>query len=476
MSERISSRGDDAIRGRSAAILGVILGSYVMIVLDISVVITGLPLLAADLNFSQAGLAWVQSLYTLTFGGFLLLGARSGDVFGMRRTFVIGLAVFTAASVAIGLAPGAAWLLAARGVQGIGSAILAPATLALLQANFAPGPRRVRAVACYGAAAGIAASIGLVAGGLLADFLSWRAGFLINLPLGLVLIRAAMRLLAETPGRRGGRLDLAGATTATLGMGALVLGAIRAAESGWTDPLTLAALLAGATVLALFIRLQCRSDAPIMPLRLFADPERATAYAARALFLGGMISFFVFLTLYMQEALGLPPSLTGLAFLPAMAVNFGTALLVPRLTARLGNTALLTFGLVLAVIGMGWLSLASPGDAFWWSVCLPSVLIGAGQGLALSPLTAAGIARVEAQDAGAAAGLVNVAHQLGSSLGLGLSTAIAASGATGLAGTALVLHRTHFGLMAATAMLAVALLLVLCLSLKTRSFLQGELQ
>lgn len=359
-------------------------------------------------------------------------------------------------------------------MQGIGSAILAPATLALLQANFAPGPQRVRAVAYYGAAAGIAASIGLVAGGLLADFISWRAGFLINLPIGLALIWAAKRLIAETPTRRGVQLDLRGVITSILGMGALVYGAIRAAEAGWTDPWTLAALTFGAAMLALFIRIQRRSPAPIMPLRLFADPERATAYAARALFLGGMISFFVFLTLYLQDALGFSPSRTGLAFLPAMAVNFAAALLVPRLTARLGNLRLLTAGLTLAVIGMGWLSLASPGSSFWLSVGLPSVLIGLGKGFTLSPLTSAGIARVAPQDAGAAAGLVNVSHQLGSALGLGVTTAIAAMGGAGLTGTALILHRTHFGLTAATVMLAAALVLVLRLSLKLIPSLIGE--
>ncbi len=473
MSERHADQ-TGAIRGRDAAILAILLTSYVMIVLDISVVITGLPRLAAELHFSEAGLSWVQSLYTLTFGGFLLLGARAGDVFGMQRMFITELAVFTAASVVIGLAPSAGWLLAARGVQGIGSAILAPATLALLQANFAPGPQRVRAVAYYGAAAGIAASIGLVAGGLLADFISWRAGFLINLPIGLALIWAAKRLIAETPTRRGVQLDLGGVITSILGMGALVYGAIRAAEAGWTDPWTLAALTFGAAMLALFIRIQRRSPAPIMPLRLFADPERATAYAARALFLGGMISFFVFLTLYLQDALGFSPSRTGLAFLPAMAVNFAAALLVPRLTARLGNLRLLTAGLTLAVIGMGWLSLASPGSSFWLSVGLPSVLIGLGQGFTLSPLTSAGIARVAPQDAGAAAGLVNVSHQLGSALGLGVTTAIAAMGGAGLTGTALILHRTHFGLTAATVMLAAALVLVLRLSLKLIPSLIGE--
>lgn len=474
MSDAIAEQ-TGGIRGRDAAILATILTSYVMIVLDISVVITGLPLLAAELNFTEADLSCVQSLYTLTFGGFLLLGARAGDMFGMKRMFITGLAVFTAASVLIGLAPTPGWLLAARAVQGVGSAILAPATLALLQSNFAPGPQRTRAIAYYGAAAGIAASVGLVLGGVLADLVSWRAGFLINLPIGLTMLWAAKRLIDETPTRHGVKLDLAGVLTSTIGMGAIVYGAIRAAEAGWTDPLTMAALALSTVVLALFIRIQRRSIAPIMPLRLFADAERATAYVGRALFLGGMISFFFFLTIYLQEVLSYSPSLTGLAFLPAMAVNFGTALLVPRLTERFGHQNLLIAGLIIAVIGMGWLSQAAPGQAFWLSVGLPSVLIGAGQGFSLSPLTASGIAHVDAQDAGAASGLVNVAHQIGSALGLGITTAIAAMGAGGLTGTALLLYRTHLGLLAATVMLALALILVLRLYLKTQTLPKGKL-
>jgi EmrB/QacA subfamily drug resistance transporter len=458
----------DSIRGHEAAVLAVILTSYVMIVLDISVVITGLPRLAEELGFTEPGLSWVQSIYTLFFGGFLLLGARMGDMFGMRRMFLTGLAVFTGASLVIGLAPTAGWLLAARGAQGVGSAILAPATLALLQATFPPGPQRTRAVAYYGAAAGIAASIGLVAGGLLTDFVSWRAGFLINLPIGLAVGWATLRLIDETPRRPGGRLDIAGALVSTVGMGALVYGALRAAEAGWSDPLTVAALAGGGVVLVLFIRIEARAAQPIMPLRLFVDAERVTAYAGRALFLGGMISFFFFLTLYMQDVLMYPPSLAGLAFLPAMLVNFGIALLVPRLTARFGNLPLLTAGLMIAVVGMAWLSRATPATGFWLAIGLPSILVGVGQGCALSPLTASGIARVAPGDAGAAAGVVNVAHQLGSALGLGLTSAIAAPGAAALTGTDLMMHRYQWGLTAACAMLALAMLMVMRLTLSPR--------
>jgi predicted MFS family arabinose efflux permease len=262
-----------------------------------------------------------------------------------------------------------------------------------------------------------------------------------------------------------GGIDIPGALTSTLGMGALVHGAIRAAGSGWGDPLTLAALGSGAAFLAVFARIEARAQHPIMPPRLFADAERVTAYAGRALFLGGMISFFFFLTLYLQDVLRFPPSLAGLAFLPAMLVNFAAALTVPRLTARLGNLPLLAIGLATAAIGLAWLGRATPASGFWLAIGLTSILVGAGQGLALSPLTASGIARLAPEDAGAASGVVNVAHQLGSSLGLGLASAFAATGAATLGGPEPMMHRFQWGLTAACAMVALAGLLVLRLTM-----------
>lgn len=334
----------------------------------------------------------------------------------------------------------------------------------------------MRAIAYYGAAAGIAASIGLVAGGLLAELVSWRAGFLINLPIGGALIWATLRMINEPPVQPRGSLDMAGAFSSTLGMGALVYGAIRAAEFGWADPLTGAALIFGLVVLALFLRIERRAPKRIMPQRLFADAERVTAYTGRALFLGGMISFFIFLTIYLQEILLYSPALAGLAFLPAMAFNFGTALMVPRLADRMGNLQVLVAGLVIAVIGVTWLSQADLSEGFWLSLGLPSILVGAGQGLSLSPLTAAGIARVDAVDAGAASGLVNASQQLGSSLGLGLTTAMAATRAGSLTGDELLMHRYHWGLGAAAVILVAALILAIRLTLTNTFNLKGEPQ
>jgi MFS family permease len=260
------------------AILAIILVSYVMIVLDTSVVLTGLPKIHLELGFSDTGLAWVQSAYTLTFGGFLLLAARAGDIVGRRRMLVGGLALFTLASLAIGAAATPMQLVAARAVQGLGAAILAPSTLALLQITFAEGGERTHAVSLYSATAGIAASVGLVLGGVLAEWLSWRVGFLINLPIGVAMIWAALRYIPESP-RRSGQFDLTGALTSTVGMSALVYAFIRSASAGWSDLLTQAALAAGLLLLVAFVANE-RSAA-----------QRGAAYHAAALVCGSPARF-----------------------------------------------------------------------------------------------------------------------------------------------------------------------------------------
>jgi EmrB/QacA subfamily drug resistance transporter len=447
------------------AVLAIILAGYLMIVLDISIVITALPKIQHSLGFSATGLSWVQNAYTLVFGGLLLLGARAGDMLGRRRMFLAGLAVFSAASLAIGMAQSAAWLLAARAMQGVGAAILAPSTLALLSTGFAEGPARTRALSWYAATAGVGASVGLVLGGVLADWVSWRVGFFINVPLGLALMLAARRHIAETAARQG-NFDLAGAFTSTFGMGALVYGIVRAASAGWGDTLTIAAVGAGIVLLAVFGLVEARASQPIMPLRLFASRERAGAYAARMLFLGAMMGFWFFTTQFLQGVLGFRPAEAGLAFLPATLPNFAAAIAVPRLTRRLGNGRVLATGLTLALAGMAWLSRASVDSLYLSGVALPMVLIGLGQGLTLGPLTVAGVAGVDAQDAGAASGAVNVAHQLGGSLGLSvLIVVFAAAGTHVLDGRALLAQRISSALGAGTAMLVLSLLAVLTLIL-----------
>jgi EmrB/QacA subfamily drug resistance transporter len=415
----------------ASLVLGIILASYLMLVVDVSVVITALPSIKTALDFSDAGLSWVQNAYTLTFGGLLLLGARAGDILGRRRVFVGGIALFTAASLAAGLAQSETWLLVARAVQGAGAAVAAPSTLALLTTTFPEGHERTRAVALYSAVASGGGSAGLVLGGMLADWISWRWGMFINVPIGLALVWLAPRHLPETA-RRPGRFDLAGAVTSTLGMTALVYGFVRAASSGWADLETVASFTAAITLLAAFVANEVRAEQPITPLRLFASRERSGAYVARMLVVGGLFSTFFFLTQFLQGVHGYNPLQAGVAFLPMTLVMFAVARRVSALIERIGAMNALTGGLTVALMGLAWLSRLSAETAFFPGIALPLVLMGAGMGVALAPLTAAGMAGVGSDDAGAASGLVNVAHQLGGSLGLGiLVTLFSAAGPAG---------------------------------------------
>ena len=446
------------------AVLVIIMASYLMLLLDISIVITGLPKIQ-QLGFSPTQLSWVQNAYTLAFGGLLLLGARAGDLLGRRRMFLVGLGVFTVASLWIALAPTPAWLLAGRTVQGVGAAILAPATLALLSTHFAEGAERARAVGYYAATAGIGGSLGLVIGGLLADWVSWRAGFLINLPVGLALAWGARRYLRESE-PHAGELDLMSALSSSLGMAALVFGLVHAADNGWSNTTTQVSLAGGLLLLALLVRNEARAAHPIMPLRLFANRERAGAYGARVLFLGGMVGFWFFGTQFLQGVLGYGPAQAGLAFLPTTIPNFLAAVVAPRLVRRIGNAATLALGLLVSVLGMAWLAQADAHSAYLMDVALPMVLIGIGQGGTLGPLTSAAIAGVEARDAGAASGLVNAAHQLGGALGLAVLVVVFAGAAgAGPAGSpAALAHQVTSALTGSTVLLALSLAVVLATS------------
>jgi EmrB/QacA subfamily drug resistance transporter len=411
--------------GRSR-LLAVILGSYLMIVLDISIVINALPRIHHALGFSATGLSWVQNAYTLSFGGLLLLGARAGDILGRRRMFIAGIALFTVSSLAAGAAQSASWLLAARAVQGVGAAVAAPSTLALLMTSFPEGRERNRAIAYYAAVASGGASVGLVLGGLLTSWLSWRWGLFVNVPVGAALVIAAPRVLQETE-RRHGHFDLSGAFTSTAGMSAIVYGIVRAGSAGWSDRLTVASLIGGLLLLAAFVVNERRAAQPITPLRLFASRERVGAYVARVLFVGGMFGVFFFITQYLQGVLGFSPIEAGVAFLPLTLMIFATTQFVPNLVARFGNAQVLAGGMLVALAGMAWISRVGDGTPYLTGVAIPMAILGVGAACAFTPLTTAGVAGVAAEDAGAASGLVNVAHQLGGSLGLGILVTVFAS-------------------------------------------------
>ncbi len=400
--------------------LAIILASYLMIVLDVSIVINALPKIHHALGFSATGLSWVQNAYTLSFGGLLLLGARAGDILGRRRMFVVGIGLFTAASLAAGLAQSAAWLLAARSLQGVGAAIAAPSTLALLTASFPEGPERTRAVAYYGAVAGGGGSVGLVLGGMLTGWLSWRWGLFINVPIGILLMLAAPRILPESE-RRPGHIDLAGAASSTLGLFALVYGIVRAATDGWTDRLTVTSIAGGLLLLGLFVVNERHAAHPITPLHLFRSRERSGAYVARILFVGAMFGQFFFLTQFLQGVLHYSPLQAGIAFLPLTLVMFSMVFVVPRLAARFGNARLLAGGIAVALVGMTWLSQVSAGTHYLTGVAIPMAILGVGAGAAFTPLTSSGVAGVAARRCGRRVGpRQRRAHQLGGSLGLGV--------------------------------------------------------
>ncbi|MEX0159463.1 MULTISPECIES: MFS transporter [unclassified Microbacterium] len=448
----------------SAAILTIILVSYFMILLDNSVIFTALPALAAGLGLGPSELAWVQDAYTLVFGGLLLLGARAGDILGRRRVFVFGLVVFSVASLLIALAPAAWWLISARALQGVGAAIVAPSALSLLTAS-SEGAQRDRAVAWYAATAGIGASLGMLVGGAAATLLSWRAGFWINVPIGIAMIVLAPRFLPETDAAPG-RFDITGAITSTLGIGSLVFGLLHGSEAGWGDPVTIVSFSASIVLLAAFVIAESRAAQPIMPLRLFHSRIRTGAYLVRLTYLGAMIGFFYFTTQFLQGVLGLTALQAGLAFLPMTLVNFAVALVIPRLVARVGGRVPLVIGIFLTAGGMLWLSRLGIDSTYLTGVALPMLLIGAGQGLAFAPMTSFGIAETAPQDAGAAAGVINTFHQVGMSLGLGMLVAIAAASDTpGATARAALAGEVSVTLTAATGFLVAALVLALALIL-----------
>ncbi|XVV14906.1 MFS transporter [Actinoplanes sp. CA-131856] len=406
--------------------LTLILGSQLMMTLDTSIITTALPKVQQQFDFSQGALSWVQNAYVLAFGGLLLLGARAGDLLGRRRVFVFGIALFTLASLAAGLAPTGPFLIVARAVQGVAASLAVPSTLALLVSGSRDATDRARLIALYSAVIGAGGSVGIVIGGVFTDLLSWRWGLLVNVPIGLVITVLAPRFLADTA-RTKGSFDLGGAFTSTLGMTALVYGFISASEAGWGDVTTIVSLAAGVILLIAFVLIERIVAQPITPLRLFASVERSGAYAGRLLIVGGNFAVFYFLSQYLQEVLGLSALQTGFAYVPVTGMFFAMVYVVRPLLARFGRPVLLVASLAIALVGTWWLSRVSAGSTYFPDVLLPLLVIGVGQGIAIILMTNGGVADVEPQDAGAASGLVNVAHQVGGSLGIAILTIVYAN-------------------------------------------------
>jgi EmrB/QacA subfamily drug resistance transporter len=446
----------------------VILLAQLMVVLDATIVNIALPKIQTALSFSRTDLSWVLNAYTLTFGGLLLLGARSGDLFGRKRVFLAGIALFTVASLAGGFTTSSVLLLIARAAQGVGAAFASPSALALLMVSFREGAERTRALALYTAVSIGGSAVGLLMGGVLVEWMSWRWVFFVNVPIGIGLLVLARRDLPETP-RQHGQIDIPGALTSTIGMAALVYGFVRAASDGWRNSGTIAAFVAGVAMLASFVLIELRAKTPITPLRLFADRNRSASYVARLLLVGGMFGMFFFLTQFLQDILGYSALLTGLAFLPLTVALFAASQLSARvLLARFGPKRLMVGGISLSTSAVLLLTQLS-ATSNYGLVLVSLLLFGIGNGLAFVPLTAASLAGVRQEDAGAASGLVNVMQQVGGSLGLAVLVTIFGTAARSaqqhpVPGISAATHTFVYGadraFMAAAALLALSVVLV----------------
>jgi EmrB/QacA subfamily drug resistance transporter len=402
---------------RPGLVLGIVLIAQLMVVLDASIVNIALPDMAVALHFSPTSLSWVINAYTLAFGGLLLLGARAGDILGRRRVFVAGVTVFTAASLAGGFAGTAGELLIARVVQGVGAAFAAPSALAILMTLF-PGTReRTRALGWFSAVSVGGAAIGLIAGGMLTQWASWRWVMYVNVPIGAALVIGIMAVLPRMT-RGTGRFDLAGALTSTVGVTSLVFALVRAATEGWQDPLVLLGLALAVLLLAAFVSIEMRAESPITPLRLFASRNRSASHLVRLLMVAGMFGMFFFLTQFVQEILGYSPLQAGIAFLPLTVFLFVLSQLTARVLApRVSGRSLMIVGLVLAAGGLAWASTLDAGSSYG-ALLVPLTLFGIGAGTTFVPMTAMSLDGVAPGDAGAASGLVNVSQQVGGAIGL----------------------------------------------------------
>jgi EmrB/QacA subfamily drug resistance transporter len=413
-------------RRRWLALYVLCLGSL-MIVLDATIVNVALPSIRADLGFSEESLAWVVNAYLLTFGGFLLLGGRLGDLFGPRRLFLAGIILFTLASAACGLATTQGFLVAARAVQGLGGAVASAVALSLMMTLFTEPGERAKAMGFFGFVASGGGSLGVLLGGILTDTLDWHWIFLVNVPIGILVCVLSLRLLPATPGSAHGRVDVAGAVTVTSALMLAVYAIVNGNQAGWTSLQTLGLLGAAVGLLGLFLVIESRVGSPLVPLALLRLRNLAIANVVGILWAAAMFAWFFLSALYMQLVLGYSPLQVGLAFLPSNLIMGAFSIgLSAKLVMRFGIRPPLAAGLFLAAVGL-LLFARAPVDGNFLVDVLPSmILLGFGAGMAFNPVLLAAMSDVEPQDSGLASGVVNTAFMMGGALGLATLASIAA--------------------------------------------------
>ncbi|MDH6127742.1 MFS transporter [Kitasatospora sp. GP82] len=427
---------------RKGITLTVIAATQLMVVLDATIVNIALPHIQDALHFSDTSLSWVINAYTLTFGGLLLLGGRAGDILGRRKVFIAGVLLFGLASLLGGLAQDSGMLLAARALQGIGGAICSPTAFALIATNFAEGPERNRAFGVFSAVAGSGAAIGLLAGGLLTEYLNWRWVFFVNVPIAVLIAVAAPLYISESD-RQQGRFDLPGALTSTLGLVGLVYGFIRAASDGWSDSLSLGSFVLGAVLLAAFLVIERRTAQPITPLHLFANRNRTGGLVMMLCLAAAMFGIFFYITIFVQRVLGYSPLKAGVAFLPISVAIIIAAQLASALQAKYGPKPFMAGGAVLVTSGLTWLTQTSADSSYIGGVLGPTVVFGFGMGLIFVPVMLLAVAGVSAHETGAASGLLNSMQQIGGSLGLSILTTVFATATRNEAKTQVVDLMAH---------------------------------
>jgi EmrB/QacA subfamily drug resistance transporter len=398
-----------------------------MVILDVSVVNVALPSIRSDLHFSAVNLQWVVNAYTLTFAGFLLLGGRAADLLGHRRVFVAGLLLFAGASLVGGLSSSQAMLVGARAVQGLGGAVVAPATLAIITTTFDEGSERNRALAYWGAMGAVGGSTGVLLGGVLTQLLGWQWILFINVPVGLLGAAAAMRFIPEsTPVAVEDRqYDVAGALSVTAGLVLLTFAIVRTDVNGWGSAATLIVGGAGLALLALFVVIESRARRPLMPLRIFLSRTLTAANLVVFALGSSVFAMWYFVSLYLQEVLGYSPIEAGLGFVPMTGAIVIASTFAGRLAARLGPGRILTAGMSLIAVGMLLFTRISPDGSYLSDVLLPGVVTTTGLGLAFVPVTITAVAGVDRADAGLASGLVNTSRQVGGSIGLAVLATLA---------------------------------------------------
>jgi EmrB/QacA subfamily drug resistance transporter len=415
-------------RDRRWLALVLLAGAQFLVVLDATVVNVALPHIQTDLHFSDANLQWVVNAYTLTFGGFLLLGGRAADLFGRRRVFMLGTLLFGVASLAAGLSQSEGMLIAARAVQGLGGAIVSPAALSIVMTTFSEGSERNKALSVWGAVAGAGGAVGSLLGGVLTDAVGWEWVFFINVPIAALIFFASPPLLAESRAevdREG--FDIAGALSVTAGLALLIFTLVNTVDHGWGSTRTLVGFAIAVLLLVAFFVRETRTRHPLVRLGILRDRTRAAANITAMLAVAGLFGMFYFLSLYMQQVLGASAMRTGFQYLPLAVTIFLTAGLASSVVTKIGVRQTLTAGFLFAAVGLGWFTQVSADGTYLADVLFPSILVAIGIGLFFVSGTLAATAGVKAQESGLASGLLNTSQQVGGAVGLAILSTLAAN-------------------------------------------------